>query len=77
MDREATWSFREGEDIIESKGLLEELPMIADAYATHGGGNQNLSERREILDPVGLGAGGVSDVRDGDGGWTAFETRQL
>jgi hypothetical protein len=35
----ATWSFREGREIVESRGLLEELPAIADAYTTHGGGN--------------------------------------
>lgn len=49
----ATWSFREGREIVESRGLLEELPAIADAYTTHGGGNQNLSGRREILNPLG------------------------
>jgi len=49
----ATWSFRGRRGIVESRGLLEELPAIADAYTTHGGGNQNLSGRREILNPLG------------------------
>lgn len=52
MDQESTWSFREGREILKTKGLMEELPAIAEAYMTHGGGNQNLSGRREILDPL-------------------------
>ena len=35
----ATWSFRGKRGIVESRGLLKELPVIADAYTTHGGGN--------------------------------------
>jgi hypothetical protein len=47
-----TWSFRGGRDTLERKGLLEELPAIAEAYDTRGGGNQNLSGRREVLAPL-------------------------
>lgn len=50
--REATWSFQGGRDIVEEKELVEDLPAIAEAYIRHGGGNQNLSDRREILDPL-------------------------
>ena len=52
MRQGATWSFREGREILEAKDLLEDLPAIAEAYVTHGGGNQNLGGRREILDPL-------------------------
>ena len=38
---------------MESKGLKHELPAIAEAYIDHGGGNQNLSARRELLNPLG------------------------
>ncbi|WP_071933125.1 hypothetical protein [Halodesulfurarchaeum formicicum] len=48
-----TWSFSGGREIVESKGLKEELPAIAESYITHGGGNQNLSDRRELLNPLG------------------------
>lgn len=47
-----TWSFNGGRDAIEAKGLKQELPAIAQAYIDHGGGNQNLSARRELLDPL-------------------------
>jgi hypothetical protein len=47
------WSFNDGRAIVERKGLKEELPAIAEAYIEHGGGNQYLSERRELLDPLG------------------------
>lgn len=33
-------------------GLLDELPMIAQAYLEYGGGNQYLADRRELLDPL-------------------------
>ena len=48
-----TWSFRGGRSILKEKGLLEELPTIAEAYIEYGGGNQNLSNRRQLIDPVG------------------------
>jgi hypothetical protein len=51
--RRDTWSFNDGRAIVERKGLKEELPAIAEAYIEHGGGNQYLSERRELLDPLG------------------------
>ena len=51
--RADTWSFNGGREIIEKKGLLEELPTIAEAYIDYGGGNQYLSNRRELLDPLG------------------------
>ena len=38
---------------MEKKSLQEELPVIAEAYIDYGGGNQYLSERRELLDPLG------------------------
>lgn len=50
--RQDTWSYNGGRDIVEGKGLREELPAIAEAYIDHGGGNQYLSERRELLDPL-------------------------
>ena len=50
--RPDTWSFNGGRDIVEDKGLKEELPAIAEAYIDHGGGNQNLSGRRELLAPL-------------------------
>jgi len=37
---------------VEKRGLKQELPTIAEAYIEHGGGNQNLSERRELLEPL-------------------------
>lgn len=37
---------------MELKGLKEELPAIAKSYIDYGGGNQYLSERRELLDPL-------------------------
>jgi hypothetical protein len=52
IDPADTWSYRNGREILDSKGLLEELPAIAEAYDTHGGGNQNLSARRELLAPI-------------------------
>jgi len=51
--RQDTWSFDGGREIVENRGLKEELPAIAEAYIDHGGGNQYLSERRELLDPLG------------------------
>jgi hypothetical protein len=53
VQRRDTWSFNGGREIVEEKGLKEELPAIARAYIEHGGGNQNLSGRREILGPLG------------------------
>lgn len=50
--RRDTWSFNGGRDIVEDTGLKEELPAIAEAYIDHGGGNQNLSDRRELLAPL-------------------------
>jgi len=47
-----TWSFRGGRDILDQKGLLKDLPAIAEAYDTHSGGNQNFAGRREVLDPL-------------------------
>ena len=47
------WSFNGGREIVEEKSLQEELPAIAEAYIDYGGGNQYLSERRELLDPLG------------------------
>lgn len=38
---------------MEQKGLKEELVAVAEAYIAHGGGNQYLNERRELLDPLG------------------------
>lgn len=52
IDPGSTWSFRGGREILAEKGHIDELPAIADAYDTHGGGNQNLSDRRRILDPL-------------------------
>lgn len=52
MRRGDTWSFKSGREVVEAKGLKEELPAIAEAYIEHGGGNQNLSERRELLRPL-------------------------
>lgn len=51
--RADTWSFNGGREIMESKGLKQELAAIAESYINHGGGNQYLSERRELLDPLG------------------------
>lgn len=48
-----TWSYRGAREILERKGLLEELPVIAESYDSHGGGNQYLTERQELLDPIG------------------------
>lgn len=53
MDQTNTWSYRNGKDIIKKKGILEGLPLIAQAYDQYGGGNQYLSERRELLEPAG------------------------
>lgn len=53
LRRRDTWSFNGGREIVEAKGLKEELPAIAEAYMDYGGGNQYLSERRELLDPLG------------------------
>lgn len=53
LQRRDTWSFNGGREIVERKELKEELPAIAEAYIDHGGGNQYLSERRELLDPLG------------------------
>ncbi|MEA1930855.1 MAG: hypothetical protein U9O06_04830 [Euryarchaeota archaeon] len=47
-----TWSFRGGREILEKKGLLNELPEIAAAYKEHGGGNQNMTARGKRLDPL-------------------------
>jgi len=47
-----TWSYRGGQDIVAQRGLLEELPTIARAYDEYGGGNQYLSERRELFEPI-------------------------
>lgn len=51
--RRDTWSFNGGREIVGEKGLKKELPAIAESYIEHGGGNQYLSERRELLDPLG------------------------
>lgn len=51
--QEDTWSFNDGQSIIEQKGLLDELPTIAAAYTNYGGGNQYLHARSELLDPLG------------------------
>lgn len=51
--RRDTWSFNGGRELLERKGLKEELPVIAEGYIDDGGGNQYLSERRELLDPLG------------------------
>jgi hypothetical protein len=51
--RADTWSFNGGGEIVERKGLKEELPAIAEAYIEYGGGNQYLSDRRELLNPLG------------------------
>ncbi len=48
-----TWSFRGGRQILKEKGLLNELTTIATAYHKHGGGNQNMAARGELLDPLG------------------------
>lgn len=53
LREEDTWSFNDGREIVEKRGIIEELPAIAEAYLEHGGGNQYLSERRELLDPLG------------------------
>ncbi|SDQ40279.1 hypothetical protein [Natronobacterium texcoconense] len=47
-----TWSYRGAREILEEKGVLEELPIIAEAYDEYGGGNQNLADRRELLQPI-------------------------
>lgn len=51
--RADTWSFNGGSEIIENKGLKQELPAIAESYIDHGGGNQYLNERRGVLVPLG------------------------
>jgi hypothetical protein len=53
LSRADTWSCNGGREIIERKGLQEGLETIAEAYIEHGGGNQNLSGRRGLLDPIG------------------------
>jgi len=52
IQRRDTWSYNGGREIVERKGLKEELSTIAEAYTNHGGGNQYLSERRELLSPL-------------------------
>jgi hypothetical protein len=51
--RQDTCSFNGGREIVETKGIKSTLPSIAEAYINHGGGNQYLSERRELLRPLG------------------------
>lgn len=51
--KEDTWSFHGGKDVLEGKGAIEDLPALAEAYIEHGGGNQYLTERSELLDPLG------------------------
>lgn len=53
LNLDATWSYHRCRDILREKGLLDELPVIAGAYIQFGGGNQNLADRRELLDPIG------------------------
>lgn len=53
MDRKGIWSYNGGRNQVERKGLLAELPAFAEAYQRFGGGNQNLRDRSEILDPLG------------------------
>lgn len=53
LRHEDTWSYNGGREIIERKELQEGLETVAAAYIEHGGGNQNLSGRRELLDPIG------------------------
>ncbi|WP_311171817.1 hypothetical protein [Halobellus ordinarius] len=70
LDTADTWSFRGGRQILEEKGLLDELPEIAAAYVEHGGGNQNLAARAERLDPLNWDQSAsatfsVSDATDG------------
>lgn len=48
-----TWSYRDGQKIIEEKGLIQELAVIAEAYEQYGGGNQNFRDRQQLLDPIG------------------------
>ena len=50
---ENSWSFRGGQDILKKKELLEELPIIAQAYEQFGGGNQSLAEREDLMGPIG------------------------
>lgn len=47
-----TWSYRGARDVLDEKGLLDELPVIAEAYNKYGGGNQNIAARRELLQPI-------------------------
>ena len=56
IDRPAAeniWSYQGAEQILEEKSMLDELPAIAQAYVEHGGGNQNLAARRELIEPTG------------------------
>lgn len=53
LDPAHTWSYRGGEEILAEKGLLDELPTVAKAFDEHGGGNRTLSERRNLLEPMG------------------------
>lgn len=53
LTQESTWSFWNGQQILEKKNLIDDLPAIAAVYEKYGGGNQNLSKRRDILDPLG------------------------
>lgn len=53
IEDDQTWSYRGGKQILEDKGLLGELPQIASAFNEYGGGNQFLSDRREIMQPMG------------------------
>lgn len=53
LEPESTWSYHRGGEVLREKGLLDELPVIAEAYIRCGGGNQNLADRRELLNPVG------------------------
>lgn len=48
-----TWSYRGGRGILEQKGLLGDLPIIAEAYERFGGGNQNMADREGLMSPIG------------------------
>ena len=52
IQKKDTWSFNGGRELVERKGLKQELSAIAEAYIDHGGGNQYLSKRRELLNPL-------------------------
>lgn len=51
-DPDRTWSYRGAKEILNEKGVLSELPIIANAFDEFGGGNRYLTERRERLDPI-------------------------